>query len=186
MAHSPHGHRGQRAPGQGPEQYIQAQQCRDPCTAQENRPEHEEGQEAAGKSTAGAKPAPGRARGPCSFGREGRGQAEPLASASSCPSPEQERRDLPPPPAPRPACTAGGTSHGDGGEEGQHWHRPVSVSFLLTQKTSTKLREAAQLGLSPRVPAPTPSAPHSHLPPLKSALALPSSSRAARGPSLLP
>lgn len=75
---------------------------------------------------------------------------------------------------------------GTGGEEGQHWHRPVSVSFLLTQKTSTKLREAAQLGLSPRVPAPTPSAPHSHLPPLKSALALPSSSRAARGPSLLP
>lgn len=63
----------------------------DPCTAQENRPEHEKGQEAARSGTAGARLALARVGAAYGCGREGQAR-QGSASASKCLGPWLEQR----------------------------------------------------------------------------------------------
>lgn len=102
---------------------------------------------AGGSGAVGARLNPGRILAPRGFGRDG----EARQSSSLLPAAAQ-------------ALTwCRGTHHwhlaatperGTAGREGQRWHRPVSISFPPTQKTLTKLKEAAWLHMREVSPQP--------------------------------
>lgn len=96
--------------------------------------------------------------GPATLGG-GRGQADPLASASSCLSLEQEQRDPPLPPAPQPACNAGGTSpygggytrNGDSGEGRAALAQTRVTRFSADSENTDKIEGDSPAGsLTPR------------------------------------
>lgn len=131
------------ASGQGPEQYIQAQQ---ETHVQLKKTDQNTRRGRRQQGVAQLEPdLPGTGhRQPVAVGGRGRpGRApcfcqqmlEPLAGAE-VPTDGTLHR--------------GGSIHQDReqgtvGREGQHWHRPISISFQQTQKTLTKEREASWL-----------------------------------------